>query len=159
MKVLNPKIWVISSKNEGCGFPWFKVFMEVLSCLFPARKAYRIRPYEGRAAALWRQGGGRLGHLIRFSDSLQLCCCIPHDIGEQVSWKIPIYRNLVETCLLNIMMSSVAETDKIQGSVLGIYHVMLLFLTFCTQEIRCVFPNNSETETLDIRSAKVCWFF
>ena len=23
MKVLHPKLWVITPKNEGCGFPWF----------------------------------------------------------------------------------------------------------------------------------------
>ena len=28
MKVLHPNIWVIAPKNEGCGFPWWKVNME-----------------------------------------------------------------------------------------------------------------------------------
>ena len=28
MKVLHPKIWVITPKSEGCGFPWYIFFYE-----------------------------------------------------------------------------------------------------------------------------------
>ena len=61
MKVFNPNIWVITPKNEGCGFPWkyvLKVILSICSTLFKL-----IRPFK--VSCLFLQ------NLWRFSQSQQ----------------------------------------------------------------------------------------
>jgi len=46
MKVLHPKIWVISPKNEGFGFPWVLVAIAPDACCYDANALLVVGSYE-----------------------------------------------------------------------------------------------------------------